>query len=60
MNKYCDNVNCTYRLCKHHVANKNESLPYEIAELIYSSACRLRDTPRPNKRRRDKEIRRRR
>lgn len=56
MIKYCDNVNCTHRLCPAHVYNKNENLDYEIADLVHSNICRLSTKPKPKKRKRDKEL----
>lgn len=56
MIKYCDYVNCTHRLCKAHICNKNENLDYEIADLIYSNICKLSSKPKPKKRPRDKEL----
>lgn len=45
MMKYCEHVNCTYRLCKHHPANKKENEDYEIADLVHSKVCRLKTKP---------------
>ena len=56
MIKYCYNVNCTYRLCKAHVYNKNENFDYEIADLTYSNICKLSSKPKPKKIKRDKEL----
>ena len=44
MQKFCDNVHCTYRYCKHHVRNKisTEEVYYTIEELAYTSVCKLR------------------
>lgn len=56
MIKYCDYVNCTHRLCKAHVYNKNENFDYEIVDLSYSNICKLSQKPKPKKIKRDKEL----
>ena len=56
MIKYCENVNCTYRLCQAHVYNKNENLDYEIDDLAYSNICKLRPKIKKKKIVRDKEL----
>lgn len=55
MMKYCEHVNCTYRLCKHHPANKKENEDYEIADLYLSNECKSKFKP-IKRRNRDLEI----
>lgn len=57
MKKYCDNVYCTYRLCKYHASNKVENDPYqyEIADLYLSKECKSKFKP-IKRRNRDLEI----